>query len=138
MLKPLSPTDYRQLFCAALRSDKYIQIGGEDWYGNKVCALGVGVREGLFADVRIERTDSPRERAIKAMQPDFYTEATKKLAIDADDIYCKNDDGWTFEQIAVWIEKGAPQIPLDQWGQHKMALDKIDVWLASLPEPVLA
>ncbi len=73
MLKPLTPNDYRQLFCAALRSGKYIRIEGEDWDGNLVCALGVGVREGLFED--------PRELS-----------QTEQLGRQVDNFYCKPNE----------------------------------------------
>lgn len=106
MLKPLTKTDYRQLFCAALRSGKYEQIKGEGWCGNKVCALGVGVRENLFEDNSHMNWLHVREQGLTY---DFYEDAARKLALDDHQIakiYEMNDDEKVpFEDIAAWIEK---------------------------------
>ncbi len=92
MLKPLTKTDFRQLFCDALRSGKYekVQRGAAGWRGNQVCALGVGVRIGLWT-----------EDEYCMRKP-----VSSKLGINADDVVSRNDDGPdTFEQIADWIEQ---------------------------------
>ena len=90
MLKVKDKYDYRRELCEALRSGKYKQVSGGvcHWHGNSVCALGVGVRIGIF-DIA-----------------DFYSDATEKLGVrnTAEDIWSQNDAGRTFYQIAKYIE----------------------------------
>ena len=90
MLKVKDKYDYRRELCEALRSGKYKQVkgGADHWQGNRVCALGVGVRAGIFYET------------------DFYAEAAEKLGTlnIATEIWSRNDSGQTFCQIADYIE----------------------------------
>jgi len=107
MLKPLTKTDYRQLFCAALRSGKYEQVEGENWCDNKVCALGVGVREGLFEDNRDLDIFTRCANNLNGAPSSFYEDASRKLDLNicqVEAIYSMNDEKVPFEDIAVWIE----------------------------------
>lgn len=100
MLKTLTKYDYREQLCAALRSGKYKQVQGGvlSWHNNEVCALGVGVKEGLFGIM------------------DYRADCQNKLGIDPYKIITMNDGPRgaarsrvrlsfkNFAEIADWIE----------------------------------
>ena len=100
MLKQLTKYDYREQFCAALRSGKYHRAIGLAKLKSKTlstrrikaCAIQVGMYEGLW------------EHRGRTPSWPSYTEATDKLGICAIDIAILNDEGWSFRQIADWIE----------------------------------
>lgn len=96
MLKPLTKTDYRELFCHALRNSPLKQCHGmfgwdmadEATVPEQACALGIAVLAQVI-DAGV-----------------YYGPGScgNRLGISPDEIAEKNDAGWTFAQIADWIE----------------------------------
>jgi len=107
MLKPLTKLDYRQLFCAALRSGKYKQVSGAfGWAPHEACAIGVGWKSGLFpAEFRPEETASLPIGAYDAAREKLGLAHGNGSGTLVSDIFHMNDNGKTFEEIATWVEE---------------------------------
>ena len=94
MLKIKTIYDNREEFCQVLRSDRYTKVEGDTASGPDACALQAWFHHnhGYYDTLDNNFNDG------------YSSYARESLGFDPDDIWTKNDSGWTFREIATWVE----------------------------------
>jgi len=97
MLKVKTIYDYRAEFCAALRATpQHCQHAGLDSFDDDKHPCALGIARQLFATARTKSGNQPYDPIYRRLG---FTRA------QGEKIWRMNDNGYSFEQIARWVEQ---------------------------------